>query len=275
MLLEPCAAGNPLVSLLAGSYAGRMAHPVSISVVIPVKDDGILLRECLLALHAQSRPADEVIVVDNGSVDDSASIAAGMGARVVTRVGGGIPAASAAGYDATRGDVIARLDADCIPSAGWLARIARDFEEESLVAVTGPARFIDGPRVLRPIAAAVYLSAYFGCVAAALGHIPVFGSNFAFRRGAWLAVRSEVHSGDAFVHDDLDLSIHLGPGRRIRFDPRLGMGMSMRALQDRAAFAVRMRRGMHSIRLHWPAEYPWLRWQRRWQLHGRQLHGRT
>ena len=89
----------------------------AVSVVIPVKDDAALLTRCLSALAAQDRPVDEIIVVDNGSSDDSADRARAAGARVVRCDDPGIPAAASAGYDAARGDLILRRDADC-PSRG-------------------------------------------------------------------------------------------------------------------------------------------------------------
>ncbi|CAD5991340.1 Glycosyl transferase family 2 [Agreia sp. COWG] len=236
----------------------------TISVVIPVKDDAIQLDRCLAALAAQTRRADEIVVVDNGSTDDSAAVARDAGAVVVFVRGGGIPAASAAGYDAASGDVIARLDADCIPARGWLELIERQLAAHPRVAaVTGGARFVDGPRLLRAPLALAYLGAYFGSVGLALGHAPLFGSNFAMRRSAWLAVQREVHRGDEFVHDDMDLSMHVGPRRRIRYVRGLGMGISMRPLFDASAFGTRLHRGFHSLAIHWPHELPWLRAFRR------------
>lgn len=47
----------------------------SISVVIPCLNDADLLRRCLVSLAAQEVPADEIIVVDNGSTDDSIEVA--------------------------------------------------------------------------------------------------------------------------------------------------------------------------------------------------------
>jgi glycosyltransferase involved in cell wall biosynthesis len=236
---------------------------LTISVVIPVKDDSRQLERCLAALHRQTRPADEIVVVDNGSSDNSAAVAREAGAVVVFVAGGGIPAASAAGYDAASGAVIARLDADCEPAIDWLERIHAGLDRHpDAVAVTGGARFTDGPRPLRAPLALLYLGAYFGTVGLALGHPPVFGSNFAMRRAAWLAVSSEVHRGDAFVHDDMDLSVHLGPVRRIRYLRGLGMGISMRPMFDARAFATRVRRGFHTLVIHWPHELPWLRWWR-------------
>lgn len=244
-------------------HDGRMpATPPTVSVVIPVKDDADVLRECLAALAAQTVPPDEVVVVDNGSADESADVARAAGARVVAEPEPGIPAASARGFDEARSEIVARLDADSLPPADWIERIATAFAADpELTALTGPATFIDGPeRWRRPLAFA-YLGSYFAVVTPALGHVPLFGSNFAARRTAWLEVRDRVHRHDPLMHDDMDLSVHLGPRRRIRYDHSLMVGVSMRALSgDRM---LRLRRGMHSIVSHWPAEFPWYRWYRR------------
>ena len=141
-----------------------------ISVVIPVKNDGELLRRCLAALATQTRFADEIIVVDNASEDASARIASEAGAKVVRCQERGIPAASSRGYDASTGDVILRLDADCIPGDRWVESLERAFMGRPDVdAFTGGAIFIDGPGILRGPLARVYLSAYSLFSATALG----------------------------------------------------------------------------------------------------------
>ena len=236
---------------------------VTISVVIPVKDDAEALERCLRALLSQTRQAEEIIVVDDGSSDGSASVARAYGATVVPSVGTGIPAASATGYDAATSEVCARLDADCVPPSGWLERIAERFEDPTLDGLTGFARFHDGPRPLRVVLAYAYLGAYIGSLYPALGHVPLFGSNMAIRHTAWREARSSVHRSDTLVHDDLDLSFHLGPVRQIRLDTRLPMTMSMRPFSDPRALLLRLRRGFHSVIVHWPGELPWLRWYRR------------
>ena len=240
----------------------------TVSVVIPVKDDSELLDRCLRALAEQSRPPDEIIVVDNNSADDSAACARRHGATVIAETMAGIPAASATGYDYASGDIIARLDADCFPPTDWLQRIEASFAERAdIVAVTNGAHFIDGPPRLRTVAALLYLGAYFTTVSLALGHTPLFGSNFAMRRTAWQAVRLEVHRTDDMVHDDIDLSFHLGPDRVIRRDRRVGMGISMRPLSDGKG-RTRLVRGFRSITIHWPRELPWLRMFRGWRDRG-------
>ena len=233
-----------------------------LSIVIPVKDDATALAVCLRALAEQSENVFEVIVVDNGSTDESADVARRYGATVITERAPGIAAAAGAGYDSARGEVVGRLDADSVPSTDWAARVLEHFHRHPATsAVTGGAHFVDGPPALRGVGARVYLGAYFVLVAGALGHTPLFGSNFAMRASAWRAVSEEVHRRDALIHDDMDLSFHLGP-HGIRYSTELHVGISSRPLTD-GGMRLRLRRGLHSIALHWPAQLPWLRvWAR-------------
>lgn len=238
-----------------------MPSPRSVSVVIPVKDDAALLERCLAALASQTVAPVEVIVVDNGSTDDSARVAALGGARVISHPDGSIPAVAAAGLDAAHGDILCRLDADCLPPRVWIESITDSMGDSD--GITGGADFIDGPRWLRKPLAYLYLGAYYLSLWPALGHVPLFGSNFAVTRRGWQAVSAGVHRDDDMVHDDLDLSFHLGREHRIRFARGMAMGISMRPFADAGAFWTRLRRGFHSVIIHWPHDLPWLRWIRR------------
>jgi cellulose synthase/poly-beta-1,6-N-acetylglucosamine synthase-like glycosyltransferase len=261
--LHPEARPGPLVRAGDAGRGGLAPRRPTVSVVIPVRDDAGHLRACLRALAGQTVAPDEIVVVDNASSDDTAEVARAAGARVVREPVVGIPAAACTGYDAARSEVIARLDADCVPAADWIARLGDVLAARpDVAAVTGAARFLDGPRALRGVAAVAYLGAYFASVTLALGHPPLFGSNFALRRDAWREVRTEVHRAGTHLHDDIDLSVHLGPERRIVLDLRLGMGISMRPLTRPSTLPLRMSRGMTSLTLHWPDERPWPRWRR-------------
>ncbi|WP_235008054.1 glycosyltransferase [Microbacterium timonense] len=231
--------------------------------MIPVKDDDTELERCLRALASQTRAADEIIVVDNGSLDASAAVARANGARVVSCRVPGIPAASACGYDAATGDVILRLDADCVPESSWIATMACAFDARPDVsALVGGAHFIDGPRILRLPLAVLYLGAYAVVATPTLGHLPLFGSNMGFRRSAWRGIRAGVHRSDPELHDDLDLAFHLGRRHRIRYLPRARMGISMRPFASGRSFARRVRRGFRTVVIHWPQDFPPLRWVR-------------
>lgn len=235
-----------------------------LTVVIPVRNDAALLRRCLSALEQQSILPDEIIVVDNGSTDESASVALEFDVRLIAEHRVGIAAASSAGYDLATDGLIARLDADCVPGPSWVEAIHEAFlRHPDAAAVTGWASFIDGPARLRRPATVLYLGLYYGLVGLALGHAPVFGSNLAMRTETWRAIASDVHRSDTLMHDDMDLAMHIGPRRRIVFDRSLEMGMSMRPLRVSNGAGLRVHRGIHTIVAHWPHQFPWLRMFRR------------
>ena len=79
---------------------------------MPCHNGGAFLEEALVSIRSQSRSPDEVIVVDDGSSDDSAAVAASFGARVISQPNLGDGAARNTGLRAATGDVIAWLDAD-------------------------------------------------------------------------------------------------------------------------------------------------------------------
>ena len=244
------------------SPAPRPEHP-AVSVVIPVKDDGIELARCLRALARQTRPPDEIIVVDNGSSDPSALIAREAGARVLHCDERGIPAASATGYDAAGNELILRLDADCVPGEGWVQAMVDAFgRRPEVAAFTGGAHFIDGPRWLRAPLMMLYLGTYAFVGIPTLGHLPLFGSNLALRRSAWNSIRSEVHRHDPDVHDDFDLAFHLGERFAIGFVANATMGVSMRPFAGFRGFARRTRLGFRTVLVHWPEDFPPMRWTR-------------
>ncbi|GGD30953.1 glycosyltransferase family 2 protein [Nocardioides daphniae] len=234
----------------------------SVSVVIPVLDDAVELRECLALLARQEQPPLEVVVVDNGCTDDSVEVALAAGARVVREPRPGIPRAAAAGYDAALGDVVARLDADSRPEPDWLTRLTAAMTEEDVDAVTGPGRFHNVAWPLRALAGLTYLGAYYLLTLLATANTPLWGSSMAIRRSAWERTRHLVHL-DADVHDDMDLSFALGPTARIRYVHGLSVGVSGRSLVGTAQLRRRFARAFTTLRLNWAVSPPWERWQQR------------
>lgn len=235
-----------------------------VSVVIPVLDDAAELAGCLAALAAQTRPPDEVVVVDNGCRDASASIAREAGARVVDEPRRGIPAAASTGYDAATGELIARIDADSRPGPDWLARIVAAFEADpALDALSGPGEFLGLTGWRARAARLLYMDAYFASVGSAMAHPPLFGSNLAMRRSAWERVRDRVHRHDPELHDDIDLSFQFGAADRLRLDRTLTVGISARPFDDPAGMRRRFTRAFRTIAVNWRVSPPSRRWVER------------
>jgi glycosyltransferase involved in cell wall biosynthesis len=107
-------------------------HPF-LSVIMPVHNAAGLLPRTLGALRNSDLARDrwELIVVDDGSEDDSSLIAARYADTVVTLPGkaSGPAYARNRGFELTRGDVIVFIDADCVAHIDTLSRFARLFAE--------------------------------------------------------------------------------------------------------------------------------------------------
>jgi glycosyltransferase involved in cell wall biosynthesis len=237
---------------------------VTITVVIPCRDDAPLLAAALDALARQTRPAEEVVVVDNGSGDDTVAVALAAGARVVDEPVQGILRATAAGFDAATGDVLARIDADSLPPVDWLERIAAAFDRpDAPTAYTGPGRFYDISRAGAWAGEHLYLGGYVFWLTLFLGHAPLFGSNMALRRDAWIRIRDTVHRDERRVHDDLDIAYHLTPDMTVRYDPTLVMPVSGRPFHTASGLGRRLGWGFRTIAVNTRGQWPWQRWSRR------------
>lgn len=86
----------------------------SIAVIIPVKDGAATIGRAIRSVLAQTLPAAELLVVANGTTDDTLLEVARFGSavRTVTLPEGGHYAARRAGFEATRAPLVLFLDAD-------------------------------------------------------------------------------------------------------------------------------------------------------------------
>lgn len=109
--------------------------PLSISVLIPVRNGGEGLRLCLEALLAGDRRPDQLLVMDDGSTDGSPELAARLGATVLH---GHSETGNAAhvrnlGARTARGDLLVFLDADVVVHPDTLASLERHFLADPLL----------------------------------------------------------------------------------------------------------------------------------------------
>src|SRR5882672_3866192 len=128
---------NSLVALAVKDFWGMgdslpcacsRSNCVMLSVVVAALNEEEFLARCLRALYSQSYSGTyEVIVVDNGSVDNTVGVAKSFPCEVIREERKGQVHAKHHGCMAARGELIAVLDADCVPHPSWLATIEEAF----------------------------------------------------------------------------------------------------------------------------------------------------
>ena len=212
----------------ARQFQARPASPndsaTALSVIIPARDEAHNLPALLHSLTAQSRPPDEIIVVDDGSTDGTAEIARELGATVMAS--GDLPEgwrgktwACHQGAQKASGNLLLFLDADTWFEPGGLARILAGYEGGALS--VGPHHVI----------ARAYenLSLFFN-LNMALGTVPggLFGQMLLVDRETYLKVGGhESVKGRILENFRLAAQFH-------------ALGLPVRSLPGRGLFAFRM-----------------------------------
>jgi glycosyltransferase involved in cell wall biosynthesis len=122
-------------------------HKDTVSVIVTVKNEEESIRRLLDSLAAQTRPPDEVVVVDGGSSDGTVEIlqsysAAGrLPLRFLVRPGANISAGRNAAIEAASGEIIASTDAGVRLSPRWLEELLRPFVQHSGEGLMGASGF--------------------------------------------------------------------------------------------------------------------------------------
>jgi GT2 family glycosyltransferase len=117
-----------------------MSHTLPfVSVVVPVLNGERTLGDCLVSLLRTDYPEErrEILVVDNGSTDRTAEIIKSLPVRYLREERQGAPAARNTGIKASRGELVAFTDADCVVTREWLGELVRAFDEDGIGGVAG------------------------------------------------------------------------------------------------------------------------------------------
>ena len=190
-----------------------------VSVVVATYDGGRTLRACLDSLARLNYPNYEVILVDDGSTDDTPRIVLSHPKIHYHRhpLNLGLSAARNTGIGAAKGDIVAFTDSDCRPDEDWLHYLVGDLLESDFAGIGGHNLL---PPDASPVSSAVMVSpggpAHVMLTDRQAEHVP--GCNMAFYRWAL----EEIHGFDPIFRkagDDVDLCWRLQQrGWRIGFN---------------------------------------------------------
>lgn len=210
-----------------------------VSVIIPAFNEEKYICKALTALLQQDYPSIEIIVADNASTDNTASLVktfiaqhatAAIPVKIVYEANQGTNHARECARKHATGSVIAQLDADCIPPRNWVSKGLRYLIRGKRVAVTGPYDYFDGSRLMR------YASLFTQCftypmtnelVQAAHRGAILIGGNAFIRAGA-LRMAGGYNTRLTFYGDDVDLGARLSQLGHVLYAPQLIMPTSSR-----------------------------------------------
>lgn len=158
-----------------------------VSVVVCSYNGARTIGETLAALEQLDYPDSEIIVVDDGSTDETSAIASRHNVRLIRTENNGLSVARNRGLDAATGEIIAYTDDDAYPDPHWLTYLAACFLRTEHAAVGGPNIAPPGDGFIADCVA----NAPGGPVHVLLSddvaeHIP--GCNMAYRRDNLLAI---------------------------------------------------------------------------------------
>lgn len=158
-----------------------------ISVVVCTHNGSRTLRDCMDGLMELDYPNFEVIVVNDGSTDNTAEIVSEYNFKLISTENRGLGSARNTGMYAARGEIVAYTDDDARPDPHWLQYLAQTFLKGTLAGVGGPNIAPAGDGWIADCVANSPGGPVHVLVSDQVAeHIP--GCNMAFRRDALLAI---------------------------------------------------------------------------------------
>ena len=184
---RPKASYHAVRELFESAPAALLPAAPKVSIVVCTYNGGATLRQCLESLLEVKYPSFEIIVVDDGSTDDTVDILLDFPSVIVIRQPNrGLSAARNAGLYAATGEIIAYTDSDCFADADWLTLLVEQLERSGAAAVGGPNLTPDDGWLASCVGASPGQPTHVLENDQVAEHIP--GCNMAFRREVLMAL---------------------------------------------------------------------------------------
>lgn len=208
-----------------------LSETMKVSVIIPAYNEEKYIAKTLQAVLAQDYQNFEVIVVDNNSADKTGDIARSFqNVRVIIEHKKGAHQAREAGRRSATGQLIALLDADCLPEKDWISKGVGYFTLPEIVAVSGPSYYFDTGLFFRWFSLWLQRTLYVNVnLLFQFLHVgAVMIANNSFVRSKSLADSGGFDTSIAFYGDDTDMALKLSKLGTVIFSGKLVMKTSGR-----------------------------------------------
>lgn len=126
-------------------HASPDGHWPGVTVIVAARNAAATLPRCLAALRALDYADVELLLVDDGSEDETVAIAQGAGARVLWSPRPGPSAARNHGVRHASHEIVAFTDADCVVPRHWLKALVEGLRTSRAAGVGGPQRNVFPP----------------------------------------------------------------------------------------------------------------------------------
>jgi cellulose synthase/poly-beta-1,6-N-acetylglucosamine synthase-like glycosyltransferase len=223
---------------------------MKLSFVIPAYNEESGIAACLDAIVGQKAGHDiEIIVVNNASTDGTADVVKKYikkypEVKLVNEPEKGIVHARRAGYLASKGELIANVDADTRITPGWIDRVLAEFARDpKLVGISGPFIYYDVSRSVRLIARIFYYIGFvFYIFIRFVFHVGSIlqGGNFVVRRDA-LEKIGGYDTNISFYGEDTDVARRLSKVGHVKFTFKLPALSSGRRLAQEGSLTAGFR----------------------------------
>lgn len=223
-----------------------------ISFIVPAFNEEALIVNCIQSIIREAGNITyEIIVVDNGSTDQTAELARLCGAKVISEPTKGITHARQTGFEVAKYDLVAFIDADNELPPDWLDYALQAVVPVDVVAASGPVSYYELRLSKRLISFLFYLIAK-------CSHqlFPMLqGGNFILKKAA-LKKAGGFNTEIAFYGEDTDTAVRLSKIGMVKFDLDMWAYSSARRLDSEGMCKTGGRYIMNYVWI-WLFGHPW------------------
>lgn len=219
-----------------------------VSVLVPAFNEEKYILKSLAALQQQDYPNYEVLIVNNASTDRTADVVRAFiyhqqltfKFRLLHESRQGTQFARECGRNAAAGDIIAQLDADCLPPGNWISNGVELLQQKNAAAVAGPYDYFDAKffvRTLTSISQMFIMQPLNTLVQLFRKGGVIIGGNV-FIRASILERAGGYNTALCFYGDDVDIALKVSRYGQIVFTKKIIVRSSSRRYNASGFFGV-------------------------------------